>query len=327
MAEIVLGIGMSHSPMLSTPVEMWPLHVERDQKNTELHFRGRVYNFAQLREVRAAEQLERHLSEKFWRAKQEACQQAIAALGERLAAVSPDVVVIIGDDQRELFHDDYMPALAIFWGHEIECIPPVGKAVHPSIEVARKDQYGDERVGYAVESGLGRHLVEQVIVEGFDVAQFTRQPEGRTIGHAFAFVWRRTLRGKTVPIVPVWVNTFYLPNQPTAGRCYAFGRALRRAIESWDSKKRVAIVGSGGLTHFVIDEEVDRMVLEAMMERDERRLRGVGEELLQSGSSEIKNWIVAAGALESLRMKLIDHVPAYRSEAGTGCAMAFAEWL
>jgi hypothetical protein len=327
MAEIVLGIGMSHSPMLSTPVEMWPLHVERDRKNTELHFRGRVYDFAELRQLRAAEQLERHLSEKIWRAKQVACQQAIAALAKRLDAITPDVVVIIGDDQQELFHDDNMPSLAIFWGHQIECIPPVGKAVHPSIEVARRDQYGDERVWYAVESGLGRHLVEQMMAKGFDVAQFTRQPEGRTIGHAFTFVWRRIIKGKTTPIVPVMVNSFYPPNQPRAGRCYAFGRALRRAIESWDSRKRVAVVGSGGLTHFVIDEEVDRIVLEAMMERDERRLCGVGEELLQSGSSEIKNWIVAAGALESLRMKLIDYVPAYRSESGTGCAMAFAEWL
>lgn len=47
-----------------------------------------------------------------------------------------------------------------------------------------------------------------------------------------------------------------------------------------------------------------------------------------SGTSEIKNWIAAAGALSEtgLSMELLDYVPCYRSEAGTGTAMAFATW-
>jgi 3-O-methylgallate 3,4-dioxygenase len=47
---------------------------------------------------------------------------------------------------------------------------------------------------------------------------------------------------------------------------------------------------------------------------------------LNSGTSEIRNWIATAGAVEHLDMKLIDYVPCYRSPAGTGCAMGFAEW-
>jgi hypothetical protein len=48
---------------------------------------------------------------------------------------------------------------------------------------------------------------------------------------------------------------------------------------------------------------------------------------LQSGSSEILNWIAAGGALEGLRMELVDYIPGYRSEGGTGVGMAFAKWL
>jgi 3-O-methylgallate 3,4-dioxygenase len=50
--------------------------------------------------------------------------------------------------------------------------------------------------------------------------------------------------------------------------------------------------------------------------------------LFQSGTSEVKNWITVAGILAEtkLRMKLLDYVPCYRSEAGTGNAMAFATW-
>jgi 3-O-methylgallate 3,4-dioxygenase len=327
MAKIILGLGTSHSPMLSTPAEMWPLHAQRDQQNPRLHFRGRVYNFKELRQARASERLERHVSGEIWRSKEQGSRQAIVALGERLADAAPDVVVIIGDDQHELFYDDNMPALAIFWGERIECIPPVGKPAHPSIAQARRDQFGDEPEWYPVASELGRHLVEQTVADGFDVTQFTRQAGGRTIGHAFSFVRRRLMKGKLLPIVPVAVNTYYPPNQPAAARCYAYGRALRRAVESWDGAKRVAIVASGGLSHFVVDEELDDTVLKAMRERDEQTVGCLGQELLQSGSSEIKNWIVAAGALEGLTMNAIGYFPAYRSEAGTGCGLAFAEWL
>jgi aromatic ring-opening dioxygenase LigB subunit len=134
------------------------------------------------------------------------------------------------------------------------------------------------------------------------------------------------MREKLFPIVPVMLNTYYPPNQPTAARCYAFGQALRRAIESWDSAKKIAIIASGGLSHFVVDEDLDHEVLEAMRKKDGQSLGRLGQDLLQSGSSEIKNWIVAAGALESLQMNLVSYSAAYRSEAGTGCGLAFAEW-
>jgi len=326
MAKIVLGLGTSHSPMLSTPADAWHMHADRDQKNSRLHFRGRIYNFAELLEARGAEKLDGHINGEIWRSKQQGCEQALTALGETLAKAAPDVVLIIGDDQRELFSDENMPALAIFWGQRIECIPTIRKPVHPSIAAAHRDQFGDEREWYPVETELGRHLVEQMMVEGFEVAQFTRQAEGRTIGHAFTFVRRRVMKGNLISVVPITVNTYYPPNQPIAARCYAFGRALRRAIESWDGAKRVAVVASGGLSHFVVDEDLDYTVLKAMRERDERTIGGLGEELFQSGSSEIKNWIVAAGALEALEMNLVGYYPAYRSQAGTGCGLAFAQW-
>jgi 3-O-methylgallate 3,4-dioxygenase len=326
MAKIVLGLGTSHSPMLSTPTEIWHLHADRDRKNQALEFKGRTYNYESLKQSRAWEKFEQHLSSEIWQSKQASCQQAILALGKKLSEVSPDVVVIVGDDQHELFYDDGMPAFAIFWGERIECIPPA-ETVHSSIAAARRDQFGDEPEWYAVESELGKHMVVRMMAEGFDVAQLTRQPNGRTVGHAFTFVRRRIMQKKMVPIVPVTINTYFPPNQPTAARCYAFGKALRRAIESWDSTKQVAVVASGGLSHFVVDEELDRGVLKAMRENDEQAIGSFAEPLFQSGSSEIKNWISAAGALEHLNMELLNYAPAYRSAAGTGVGLAFAQWV
>src|SRR5262249_55998233 len=93
-----------------------------------------------------------------------------------------------------------------------------------------------------------------------------------TVGHAFTFVRRRIMQKKMVPILPVTINTYFPPNQPTAARCYAFGKALRSAIESWDSTKRVAVVASGGLSHFVVVEELHRGVLKAMRRNDQQPL-------------------------------------------------------
>jgi seryl-tRNA synthetase len=78
----------------------------------------------------------------------------------------------------------------------------------------------------------------------------------------------------------------------------------------------------------VLDEDFDAKVLEAMQAGDEATLTSLPEEMFQSGTSEIKNWIVAAGMMAEagLTMKLIDYVPCYRSEAGTGSAMGFARW-
>jgi 3-O-methylgallate 3,4-dioxygenase len=90
----------------------------------------------------------------------------------------------------------------------------------------------------------------------------------------------------------------------------------------------VCVIASGGLTHFVVDEDFDKAVLDAMLAGDMATLTSLPENMFQSGTSEIKNWIAAAGmmAASGLPMRLIDYVPCYRSEAGTGSAMGFAVW-
>jgi hypothetical protein len=129
-----------------------------------------------------------------------------------------------------------------------------------------------------------------------------------------------------IPMVPFMVNTYYPPNQPTPKRCYALGQAVRRAIESWDADFRVAVVASGGLSHVIMDDEIDRITLDALQEKDADRLRSLPVERLFGGTSEIRNWVIAAGALEPMKMTLVDFVPAYRSPAATGCGMSFAYW-
>ena len=108
----------------------------------------------------------------------------------------------------------------------------------------------------------------------------------------------------------------------------AFGEALALAISSWDSPARVALIASGGLTHYVIDEQFDREVLAAIAREDPNALGAIDEARLQAGTAELKNWLLVVGAMIALGMPmtLVDYVPCYRSQAGTGTAMGFVSW-
>ena len=324
MAEIVAGFAASHSPMLSTPADEWGVHAERDRYHKLLGADGKYHPFDELVKT-AAPAVKAEATPARYAVKHAACEKAMAELGRRLAASRADVAVIVGDDQQELFFDDNMPAFSVYWGDKILNIPPPMEGKARGLQISAWGYYDEKPTEYPGEPALGLHVVKRLIEDGFDVAQFSRQPAGLGMSHAYTFFHRRIMTS-VIPVVPVFVNTYYPPNQPTIKRCLAFGRALRRAIESWDRDARVAVLASGGLSHFVIDEQLDRAMLTALERKDEAAIASLPESRLQSGNSELKNWATLGGAVEHLKMELLDYVPVYRSEAGTGCAMAFASW-
>jgi 3-O-methylgallate 3,4-dioxygenase len=101
---------------------------------------------------------------------------------------------------------------------------------------------------------------------------------------------------------------------------------VRTAVASWSSDARVAIIASGGLSHFVVDEELDRRFLSALQRSDSDALGALPRGQLRSGNSELLNWIAAAGALEGRPLTVVDYIPGYRTPAGTGTGMAFVYW-
>jgi 3-O-methylgallate 3,4-dioxygenase len=329
MAEIVIGIASSHTPQLSSGVDMWPDHAERDRRNPWLLGKDAEFHSYDELLATADPDLEKELAEDVWHAKYQRCQDAIAALTRRLAAAQPDIAVVIGDDQRELFRDDGIPAFACFAGSELLDMPPLGEAMErmpAGIRAASWAAHADHPEPHKVSAELSRHLAHQLTDDDFDITLFTEQPYGRSLGHAFTFPRYRLGLPADTPIVPVFVNTYYPPNVPSAARCYALGQAIRRAVERWPATARVAVVASGGLSHFVVDEDLDRRVLSAISGNDATGLGSLSRAQLRSGTSEILNWIVAAAALDGLSATVVDYVPGYRSPAGTGAGMAFVQW-
>ncbi|SPS01152.1 protocatechuate 3,4-dioxygenase [Cupriavidus taiwanensis] len=329
MAEIVLGMGTSHGPMLVTPPHTWGSRLPDDRRNLH-HYQGRTWTFDELVRQRASEKLAAQITPEVWEARHARCMQAIERMSQVLAEARPDVAVIVGNDQMEIFDDMLVPAFSVMWGETIvnNMISDEKLSRLPPGVAHAMPGYMPPEATYAGVPALGRHLIEQTVADGFDITALKHLSATET-PHAFGFVFRQLMKDQVIPTVPVLINTFYPPNQPTAGRCHAFGRSLARAIRSWDSDARVAIIASGGLTHFVIDESVDQLILDSMRAHDFAPVEGLGEAIFQAGTSEVKNWIPVAGAMDELGfgMEVIDYVPCYRSEAGTGNAMGFACWL
>ena len=107
-----------------------------------------------------------------------------------------------------------------------------------------------------------------------------------------------------MPAVPLFINTFYPPNQPSVRRCFALGNALADAVATWDEDLRVAVIGSGGMSHFVVDEELDRGFLGAMQRKDTDALIAIPPYNFRSGTSELKNWIPVAGAMNEVGLEM-----------------------
>jgi len=335
MARITYGLATSHGPMLSIPPEYWIDRVSADRENPQHFYQGKTYTFDQLVEHLRPRDLPAQITADVCRERYERCQAAVRELADFFESNRPDVALIVGNDQMEVFNRDHVPAFAVFWGEYVEGHPRTPEflaKLNRGVARAEADRTPPVYTQYPCVPALGRHLIQAVIADGFDVSQLTHLPVGEigvnSAPHAYGFVYRRIMRDKVVPHVPVFVNTFYPPNQPPAGRCFEFGRALARAIASWPEDWKVAVIGSGGMTHFVVDEEFDREVLDGLRKCEERFFSDLSEKMFQSGTSEIKNWIAVAGAMAEagLSMSLVDYVPCYRSEAGTGSAMGFARW-
>ena len=326
MAQIVLGMGTSHTPMLNAPPEDWPRFIERDTRRTNLlDVEGRPTTYeAQLQ--RAPADIDEQISPGRMRARHAAVEAAMARLGEYLRDARLDALIVVGDDQDELYHADNMPGFLVYYGEAIANVPlkPVANPDWGWRAAARWYEEKEPR-DYPVAAPLARHLIDALIDREFDIATSDRTPPGAGEGHALGFVHKRIMKD-VVPIVPVCINTYYPPNQPTPRRCYKFGQALRAAVESYPGNARVGIIGSGGLSHFVVDEALDRGFIELLRAKDAAAIQDVPRLKLNSGSSEIRNWICVAGAVEHLSLEWSHYEPGYRTPAGTGTGLGFAFW-
>jgi len=195
MAEIVLGIGTSHGPLLSTPPEQWDLRAKADRVNKAHYFRGKAYDYESLLHERApgfAKEIGLETrQERFAR-----CQRALDAVGKKFKETAPDAFVIVGNDQREIFSEDLTPAVTVFRGQQIENIPDHKPEVSPGLKIAEAGNCPPDGATYPGAQGLADHIISTLVADDFDLAQATKLPKDSArlgIPHAYGFVYHRVL--------------------------------------------------------------------------------------------------------------------------------------
>lgn len=331
MAKIVLGLGSSHTPMLLASDETLPRFQETDQRIKHRDKEGQPTTYAELLE-KADPKMAGLVAPAELVARQNKARAAGAHLSKVMNSAQLDALIVMSDDQDEAYLEDNRPTFAIYYGETILNSNEQHEQYHrrfPEWYVQNRQGFFEDAKprAYPVDARLALHMIEYLMDNGFDPASSKRMREGEGEGHGMAYVHRRLMdAAKPIPIVPVFLNTYFPPNQPRPRRCYALGQAIRKAVESHSADTRVGIIASGGLSHFLVDEDFDRAILKACADKDAAFLANLPRNKLHSGSSEILNWVAVAGACEHLDLNWLEYVPGYRTPAGTGTGLSFATW-
>ena len=342
MAKVVGGFGSGHGPLMSLPGDQWQQRSVWDMKCQELIEvpTGRHVTYEELL-AGADPNIAKVVNVETFDQRVETIQKGLDELERRFVQTDPDVVVMFGDDQSEWFFEDNYPTISVYWGDTVK-IHGRGVPVGGFRSTLAEDR------DWPVDSELGLHVIQSLQEEEFDLAtmRYQRETYGGSIGpsswylnfkmeteprpfglpHAYTFPIGRWFGGKTVPILPITINTCYPPNWISPKRAYALGQAVRRAVDAWGIDKKIAFACSGGLSHFVVDEELDRMALKAMSEADGEVLSTLPRHRLQSATTETLNWVACQGAMGNTPMDVITYEPGYRTPAGTGVGCAVGHW-
>ena len=203
----------------------------------------------------------------------------------------PDVAVVFYNDHGLNFFLDKMPTFAV--------------------GAADEYQSADEGWGLPVyktftgDPALSWHIIEALVADEFDITTCQKMFVDHAMSIPFELAWPN-VDAWPVKLVPIAINTVQHP-LPSAKRCLALGRAVGRALESWESDDKIVVMGTGGLSHQLdgaragfINSDYDRFCLDHLMNDPEALVQdsiaGIVEKAGTQGV-EILNWIAARGAL------------------------------
>jgi hypothetical protein len=305
MAEI-LGLGVSHGPIILTPPEDW--HKGRER----IH--DRVPNYEKPAQLLEELGQDNGLSQD--KADHQRIVESFKVMHDRLHEWDPDVVMIIGDDQVENFREDNLPPFCLYTGSEVDG--------YPFQRSARTNLWGsapETKFTFNCPKVFSQDMRNYLIRDGFDMSS-SASLKGWEWGLAHAIINPLVFldpEGK-FPLLPLFVNCYGeeagpdYPPRPTPGRCYQLGQGIRRFLDTRD--ERVAVVASSSWSHSFlahkfqcreIDTETDRKYLEWVRNGEGSKLAQVApEDLQQSGDHEILNWIIALGVLGDRPAEIID---------------------
>ena len=242
-------------------------------------------------------------------------------LREQLEAYQPDALIVVGDDQGEMFDFGNMPAFSIFTGSEFWGLDKTG---YWPVEERN-------RIEFTSHPELAQFIHRELMGRGFDRAfhqQFKPVKQDRGVSHMVSSPVPRITPALDIPIIPIFINE-YFPPLPTAVRCHQLGVALAEMLK--ERPERVAVYASGGLSHDPngpragwVDEPLDRWFLDCLSRNDTEALQHMftfDSDTKRGGTGEMRAWITVAAAMRR-PAQVVDYIRAHHAKTG----LAFACW-
>ncbi len=230
---------------------------------------------------------------------------------------TPDVVFLVYNDHATAFSLDFIPTFAI--GTAAEFTPAdEGWGPRPVPQVKGHPE-------------LASHIAQSVIQQDFDLTLVNKMDvdHGLTVPLSLMFGQPQAW---PCPVIPFAVNVVQYP-VPSGRRCLQLGKAIRKAVESFDQDLKVQIWGTGGMSHQLqgpraglINKEFDNKFLDRLV-ADPEGLADVPhiDYVREAGSEgiELVMWLIARGAMGDLAGKAAPklkhrfyHVPASNTAVG-----------
>lgn len=205
--------------------------------------------------------------------------------------VRPDVAIVVYNDHGNVFPFDRYPTFALGVGDEYPIADEgFGPRSLPPVP-------GD--------FDLSEHLASSLVSQGFDLTFCRDLPLDHGAVVPLPLLWQPQPQWP-IRVVPLAVNVLLHP-LPTARRCYQLGQALRLAVESYHRPDRVAVVGTGGLSHQLhgkrfghLSEDFDRQWMDRLVSAPESLADLSHESIMQRAGAEaveVIMWLVMRGAL------------------------------
>lgn len=336
MAQIKLGIGMSHTPRLVVPPEDWH------------HFPSFAASMGGFVDVGGAIISGSELIKKYkgqfaeqttlavWQQCDAVTQASLKRLKTAVLREKIDAAIVIGDDQHELLTRSNYPSLLVFCGKQFKMADRYARAAKQGrspLPAAVVDKmavgfFMDQNHLYPSHAPLAKQLVAAMMNAGMTpaVADDNMADPAFGVGHAFGVIVKTLLEDLGLPLVPIVLNNYFPPNKPTPQLCWRLGEVIQTAVSALPDPLNVAVVASGGLSHFVVDEAWDQHILALMREGNSQKLQAIPAKQLRSGNSEVMNWIATAAASQHLKVQWDSYAPVYAQAHREGVGLAFMEW-